>query len=177
MHHSLVTNCLKGRYTFFVFNEVYLSYLSNVYRACSYFTNLDLFCTDNARVIYRKIRHLLSLQKERCHYFVAQCTVTKHYKLIMINVNCVDAHQVSMGCITNSQHNLPFIFLLSLLLRSYLNNKSKALDSQFLWTSCNIYRHLTFLKLWLQSLHPPCVVDTYPHTCHVSIHQNQIQSP
>ena len=26
-----------------------------VYRACSFFTNLDLFCIDNARVIYRKI--------------------------------------------------------------------------------------------------------------------------
>ena len=35
---------------------IYLSYLSNVYRACSFFTNLDLFCIDNARVIYRKIR-------------------------------------------------------------------------------------------------------------------------
>ena len=32
-------------------------YLSNVYRACSFFTNLDLFCIDNARVIYRKIRY------------------------------------------------------------------------------------------------------------------------
>ena len=49
--HSLVTNCLKGRYIFLVFNEVYLSYLSNIYRACSFFTNLDLFCIDNARVI------------------------------------------------------------------------------------------------------------------------------
>jgi len=27
-----------------------------VYRACSFFTNLDLFCIDNARVIYQKIR-------------------------------------------------------------------------------------------------------------------------
>jgi len=27
-----------------------------VCRACSFFTNLDLFCRDNARVIYRKIR-------------------------------------------------------------------------------------------------------------------------
>jgi len=51
LHHSLVTNCLKGRYTFFVFNEVYLSYLSNVYRTCSFFTNLELFCIDNARII------------------------------------------------------------------------------------------------------------------------------
>ena len=34
---------------------IYLSYLSNVYHACSFFTNLDLFCIDNARVIYRKI--------------------------------------------------------------------------------------------------------------------------
>ena len=32
--------------------------ISNVYRACSFFTNLDLFCIDNARVIYRKIRYL-----------------------------------------------------------------------------------------------------------------------
>jgi len=29
-----------------------------VYRACSFFTNLDLFCVDNARVIYRKIRYI-----------------------------------------------------------------------------------------------------------------------
>jgi len=35
---------------------IYLSYLSNVYRACSFLTNLDLFCIDNARVICRKIR-------------------------------------------------------------------------------------------------------------------------
>ena len=32
-------------------------FIPNVYRACSFFfTNLDLFCIDNARVIYRKIR-------------------------------------------------------------------------------------------------------------------------
>ena len=30
-----------------------------VYRACSFFTNLDLFCIDNVRVIYRKIRYFL----------------------------------------------------------------------------------------------------------------------
>jgi len=36
----------------------YLSYLSNVYRACSFFTNLDLFCIDNVRIIYQKIRYL-----------------------------------------------------------------------------------------------------------------------
>jgi hypothetical protein len=29
---------------------------SNVYCACSFFTNLDLFCIDNVRVIYKKIR-------------------------------------------------------------------------------------------------------------------------
>jgi hypothetical protein len=28
LHHSLVTNCLKGRYTFFVFNEVTSFYTS-----------------------------------------------------------------------------------------------------------------------------------------------------
>ena len=33
-------------------------FIPNVYRACSYFTNLDLFCIDNARVIYRKIRYI-----------------------------------------------------------------------------------------------------------------------
>jgi len=44
---------LKGRYTFFVFNEVYLSYLSNVYRACSFFMNLDHFCIDNARYLLK----------------------------------------------------------------------------------------------------------------------------
>jgi len=32
--------------------------ISNVYRACSFFTNLDLFCIDNAGVIYRKIRYV-----------------------------------------------------------------------------------------------------------------------
>ena len=38
---------------------IYLSYLSNVYSACSFFTNLDPFRIDNARVIYRKIRYLI----------------------------------------------------------------------------------------------------------------------
>jgi hypothetical protein len=33
---------------------IYLSYLSNVYRTCSFFTNLDLFCIDNAGIIYKK---------------------------------------------------------------------------------------------------------------------------
>ena len=32
--------------------------LSNVYRACSFFTILGPFCIDNARVIGRKIRYI-----------------------------------------------------------------------------------------------------------------------
>jgi hypothetical protein len=35
----------------------YPSYLSNVYRACSFFMKLDLFCIDSTCVIYRKIRY------------------------------------------------------------------------------------------------------------------------
>jgi hypothetical protein len=31
---------------------IYLSYLSNVYRECSFFMNSELFCIDNVRVIY-----------------------------------------------------------------------------------------------------------------------------
>jgi hypothetical protein len=34
--------------------------LSNVYRACSFFTISDLFCIDNARAIGQKIRYLVS---------------------------------------------------------------------------------------------------------------------
>jgi hypothetical protein len=30
---------------------IYLSYLSNVYRACSFFANSELFCIDNARYL------------------------------------------------------------------------------------------------------------------------------
>jgi hypothetical protein len=37
---------------------IYLSYPYNVYRACSFFMNLDLFCIGNACVIYKKIRYL-----------------------------------------------------------------------------------------------------------------------
>ena len=36
-------------------------FIPNVYRACSFFTNLDLSCIDNARVIYRKIRYFTSV--------------------------------------------------------------------------------------------------------------------
>jgi len=35
--------------------------ISNVYRACSFFTSLDLFCIDNTRVIYRKIQYFAYL--------------------------------------------------------------------------------------------------------------------
>ena len=34
--------------------------ISNVYRACSFLMNLDLFCIDNACVMYRKIRYFAS---------------------------------------------------------------------------------------------------------------------
>jgi hypothetical protein len=54
---------------------IYLSYLSNVYRACSFFTNSELFCIDNARVIYRNIR---------CVYIY--CTPYVLYILIIINI-------------------------------------------------------------------------------------------
>jgi len=43
-----------------------LSYLSNVYRACSFFTNLDLFCIDNACVIYQKISNVY----HACSFFM-----------------------------------------------------------------------------------------------------------
>ena len=39
-------------------------FIPNVYRACLFFTNLDLFCIDNARVIYRKIQYFV-LVRER----------------------------------------------------------------------------------------------------------------
>jgi hypothetical protein len=41
---------------------IYLSYLSNVYRACLFFANSELFYIDNTRVIYRKIRYLMVFQ-------------------------------------------------------------------------------------------------------------------
>ena len=34
-------------------------FIPNVHRACSFFTNLDLFCIDNARVIYTKYGNLI----------------------------------------------------------------------------------------------------------------------
>jgi hypothetical protein len=46
---------------------IYLSYLSNVYRACSFFANSELFCIDNARVIYKKIRYLDPRQEGAGH--------------------------------------------------------------------------------------------------------------
>ena len=48
---------------------IYLLYLSNVYCTCSFFTNLDLFCIDNARVIYQKVRYLVQRfsGKDRTH--------------------------------------------------------------------------------------------------------------
>jgi len=62
---------------------IYLSYLSNVYRACSFFTNLDLFCIDNARVIYRKIqyfdlvRYVCSLKLVDGGLLVTSCSLHK----------------------------------------------------------------------------------------------------
>jgi hypothetical protein len=47
---------------------IYLSYLSNVYRACSFFTNSELFCIDNVRVIYRKYGNFSDSTKQSdCH--------------------------------------------------------------------------------------------------------------
>ena len=44
-------------------------FIPNVYGACLFFTNLDLFCIDNERVIYRKIRYFI-LEK---NYFDVPC--------------------------------------------------------------------------------------------------------
>jgi len=59
-------------------------FIPNVHRACSFFTNLDLFCIDNARVIYRKIRYLLMekilglyMSMEILIHFVASCQFTR----------------------------------------------------------------------------------------------------
>jgi len=67
---------LKGRYTFFVFNEVYLSYLSNVYHTCSFFTNLDPFCIDNARVIYKKIQYFFLSDTTKIYLCAQSFSVT-----------------------------------------------------------------------------------------------------
>jgi hypothetical protein len=40
-----------------MFNKYYLSYLSNVYRAHSFLIDLEFFCIDYVRVIYRKIHY------------------------------------------------------------------------------------------------------------------------
>ena len=55
---------LKIEIPYFSIDNAHLMYNAHpklmytaVYRACSFFTNLDLFCIDNARVIYRKIRY------------------------------------------------------------------------------------------------------------------------
>ena len=72
------------------------------------------------------------------------CAYSLHLPTAFKSVLC---QKLILMCIKFQKYSLLFIFLLSLLLRSYLNNKSKALDSQFLRTCCNIYRHLTFFKL------------------------------
>jgi hypothetical protein len=46
----------------------------NVYHACSFFMNLDLFCIDNARIIYKKIRYIFYASKN--------CEINEKYALI-----------------------------------------------------------------------------------------------
>jgi len=48
-------------YLILLLHLIHLSYLSNVF-----FTNLNLFCIDNARVIYRKIRYYKKVKQS--HY-------------------------------------------------------------------------------------------------------------
>ena len=45
-----------------------------------FFTNLDLFCIDNARVIYRKIRYLLFLLKHSVYYVIVSVGVRRYGK-------------------------------------------------------------------------------------------------
>ena len=44
-------------------------FIPNVYRAFSFFMNLDLFCIDNARVIYRKIRYVFGKPQRICQTY------------------------------------------------------------------------------------------------------------
>ena len=63
-------------------------FIPNVYRACSFFTNLDRFCIDNARVIYRKIRYKRSGLAVDCQQEMHELG------------SCVDLRQ----CFTEFQH-------------------------------------------------------------------------
>ena len=81
-------------------------FIPNVYRACSFFTNLDLFFIDNAHVIYGKIRYILLLWLKYLNSLLIVIAVTnakisrrKH------NVANIPSHAIrSWKCVTEIRH-------------------------------------------------------------------------
>jgi hypothetical protein len=62
---------------------MYLSYLSNEYRACSFLTSLDFFfCIDNLRVIYQK--HIILY---KAVMIVSEFWKAVHYSMINMSWN------------------------------------------------------------------------------------------
>ena len=98
-------------------------FIPNVYRACSFFTNLDLSRIDNVRVIYRKIRYfglsklntlkhdvnvhlaealLLQVSQLRvcCRAYYVNDNLAKFRKKLSINVCCLRDKCVKWQCVS-----------------------------------------------------------------------------
>ena len=60
-----------------------------VYRACSFFTNLDLFCIDNARVIYRKIRYIKNQRDATWQHVIHQRLLLQFLVLLRLDAKNV----------------------------------------------------------------------------------------
>jgi len=84
-------------------------FISNVNGAFSFFTNLDLFCIDNARVIYRKIRYFkLCLRTKQVHRAKSngrEHRGSKHPRNSVCKVR--DGRQTYNSVVAAQTHNFP----------------------------------------------------------------------
>jgi len=82
-----------------------------VYSACSFFTNLDLSCIDNARIIYRKIRYNFECISN--FSMCATCTAQLTPLDIIILIICSEEYKSLRSLLCNFLHLLALTLIYS----------------------------------------------------------------
>jgi len=129
------------------FSKFFKFQISNVYPACSFFTNLDLLCIDNARVIYRKIR-----------FFSAPRSTGWEPLLYSLQQDEVRADEKYLA-VPDRAWSLK-------LLSPYLNTQIFliALNIHFTFSSFVVPFHTKELQCYLPSLRALKAPSVYPHS-------------
>ena len=139
-------------------------FIPNVYRACSFFTNLDLFCIDNARVIYRKIRYyahawILSYFQHSAHSGISASSAPTIFNSASFQTHAQFCHNTASHFLLTLSEAV-FILMSSKMIPSHPVIFHILLVSWWL-LSKNVTYDLTYAESRYIKIHPSCPHQSY----------------